>query len=70
VELVATNGSDPSTLAILALIYAGVQLVGMSLFGIDRWSDQADAFGVYFGLLRLRGAAAPARPRAGGRAPR
>ncbi len=72
VELVATNGSDPSTLAILALIYAGVQLVGMSLFGIDRWSDRADAFGVYFGLfaslapLRRRGRALEAvRPLSG-----
>ncbi len=60
-ELVATNGADPSTLAILALFYAGVQLVGMSLVGIDRWSDNADAFGVYFGLF---GSVAPLRWRA------
>jgi hypothetical protein len=59
-ELVATNGSDPSTLAILALLYAGVQLVGMSLVGIDRWTDNADALGVYFGLF---GAVAPLRRR-------
>jgi len=60
VELVATNGSDPSTLALLALLYAGAQLVGMSLFGIDRWTDNADAFGVLFALF---GSVAPLRRR-------
>jgi hypothetical protein len=51
VELVYTNRDDPSTLAILALAYAAVQLVGMSLYGIRAWTDHADAFAVYFGLF-------------------
>jgi hypothetical protein len=51
VELVYHNRDDPSTLAVLALAYAAIQLVGMSLFGIDTWSRRADAFGVYFGLF-------------------
>jgi hypothetical protein len=50
-ELVYSNRDDPSTLAVLALAYAAVQLVGMSLYGIDTWSDRGDAFGVYFGLF-------------------
>ena len=54
VELVYHNRDDPSTLAILALVYAAVQLVGMSLYGIETWSRRADAFGVYFGALRAR----------------
>jgi hypothetical protein len=51
VELVYTGRTDPSNLAMLALVYAAVQLVGMSLYGIERWSTYGDAFGAYFGLL-------------------
>jgi hypothetical protein len=50
-ELTYASRDDPSTLAILALLYAAVQLVGMSLFGVRAWSEKADAFGVYFGLF-------------------
>ncbi len=49
-ELVYVNRDVPSTLGILALAYAFVQLVGMSLFGEETWSERGDAFGVYFGL--------------------
>jgi hypothetical protein len=42
------DGRKPSLLVTLALIYAAVQLVGMALFGIERWLDRGDAFGVYF----------------------
>ncbi|MEA2289876.1 MAG: hypothetical protein QOD55_1873, partial [Solirubrobacteraceae bacterium] len=48
VELVYVNRDDPSTLAALALLYAAVQLIGMSLYGIETWTRNADAFGVYF----------------------
>jgi hypothetical protein len=51
VELVYVNKDDPSTLAILAMAYAAVQLVGMSLYGIRAWEHNADAFAVYFGLF-------------------
>jgi hypothetical protein len=44
---------DPNLLAFLSLGYAAVQLVGMSLYGIETWSDRADAFSVYFGLFAL-----------------
>ena len=36
VELVYVNKDDPSQLATMALLYAAVQLVGMSLYGIER----------------------------------
>ena len=51
VELAYAYRDDPSTLAVLALAYAAFQLLGMALYGIEIWSDRADTFGVYFGLL-------------------
>jgi hypothetical protein len=50
-ELVSTSRSDPSTLAVLALAYAAIQLVGMSLYGVREWERHGDAFSVYFGLF-------------------
>lgn len=50
-ELVSSSGGDPSVVAIFVLVYFAVQLIGMSLFGIDAWSRNGDAFGVYFGLF-------------------
>ena len=51
VELIYANRDDPSTLSIMALAYAAVQLIGMSLYGVQTWSTRGDAFGVYFGLF-------------------
>jgi hypothetical protein len=51
VELVYANKDDPSQLAIMALAYAAVQLIGMSLYGVDAWSRRGDAFGVYFSMF-------------------
>jgi hypothetical protein len=53
VELVYVNRDDPSTLSILALAYAATQLVGMSLYGIEPWTRNADAFAVYFRLFSM-----------------
>jgi hypothetical protein len=50
-ELVYVNKAVPSTLAWLATAYAVVQLVGMSLYGIEQWTERADGFGVYFGVI-------------------
>jgi hypothetical protein len=47
----AYEGETPQTLAILALVYAALQLVGMAVFGIESWSRRADAFGVYFSMF-------------------
>ena len=43
--------TSPRRWPILSLAYAIVQLVGMSLYGIEAWSTRGDAFSVYFGLL-------------------
>ena len=51
VELVYSADVTPRGLAVLAIVYAVFQLLGMAAFGIDRWSDRADPFGVYFGLF-------------------
>ena len=51
VELVYSGRGDPSNLAVLALVYAALQFVGMSLYGIETWNRYGDGFGVYFGLL-------------------
>jgi hypothetical protein len=46
VELAYVNRDDPSQLAVMALVYAAVQLIGMSFYGIERWEDRADGFQV------------------------
>ena len=46
VELSYVNRDDPSQLAIMALAYAAVQLVGMAFYGIEEWEDNADGFQV------------------------
>ena len=33
------------------LVYLVVMLVGMSLYGVEPWMRNADAFGVFFGLI-------------------
>jgi hypothetical protein len=50
-ELCWASSREPQPLAILMLLYAAVQLVGMSLYGVEPWTRRADAFGVWFGLL-------------------
>jgi hypothetical protein len=50
-ELVASNGSDPRVVAILAIVYTATMLVGMAVFGIEAWTRNADTFGVYFNLF-------------------
>jgi hypothetical protein len=50
-ELVYVNRDEPAILAALSLAYFLAMLAGMLLFGVDEWSEQGDAFGVYFSLL-------------------
>ena len=50
-ELAYANPQDPSTLAVLALVYAAAQLIGMSLYGVEPWTRNGDGFGVYFSLF-------------------
>jgi hypothetical protein len=71
-ELAYQSRSDPATLAWLALGYAVVQLIGMSLYGIETWSSRGDGFGALFGTyarlspLERRGRTLFARPPLGG----
>lgn len=51
VELCWGQGRDPQVLAALALVYFAAQLVGMGLYGVEAWTRNGDAFGVYFGLF-------------------
>jgi hypothetical protein len=50
-ELCWATAREPGPLAVLMLVYVVVMLVGMSLYGVEAWSRNADAFGVYFGMF-------------------
>jgi len=50
-ELAYRNGSDPSTLAIAALVYSAATLLGIACFGTEIWISRAEAFSVYFNLF-------------------
>jgi hypothetical protein len=50
-ELVYLDRDHPATLAALSLGYFGAMLLGMIVFGVEEWSSQADAYGVYFNLM-------------------
>lgn len=50
-EVISAGGDDPSTIAVAALVYSSFTFVGMSLYGVDAWSQRGEAFGVYFGLF-------------------
>jgi hypothetical protein len=51
IELAYSNGDDPSTLAIAALVYTVITLVAMACFGIETWSSRGESFSVYFNLF-------------------
>jgi hypothetical protein len=61
-ELCWATAREPAPLAVLMLAYAVAMLVGMSLYGVEAWTRNADSFGVYFGLFA---ALAPLARRAG-----
>jgi len=50
-ELAYRNGSDPSTLAIAALVYSAITLLAIACFGTEAWISRGEAFGVYFNLF-------------------
>jgi hypothetical protein len=51
VELNYVDKTVPEKLAVMMVVYAAIQLVGMAVYGIEAWSDRADGFGVYFNLF-------------------
>ena len=50
-ELSYTDGSDPDTLAIAALVYTAITLVAIACFGTEAWISRGEAFSVYFNLF-------------------
>ena len=50
-ELVYSNGADPSTLAVAALVYTTITLVAMACFGVETWISRGETFSVYFNLF-------------------
>ena len=50
-ELASPGGSDPENIAIATLIYSAATFLGMALYGVERWTSRAEAFGVYFNLI-------------------
>jgi hypothetical protein len=50
-ELCWATGRQPATLAIIMLLYLVVSLVGMSIYGVEAWTRNADGFGVLFSLF-------------------
>jgi hypothetical protein len=51
IELAYTNGDDPSTLAVAALIYTAITLLAIACFGTETWISRGEAFSVYFNLF-------------------
>jgi hypothetical protein len=50
-ELCWATAREPGPLAVLMLVYLVIMLVGMSLYGVEAWTRNADAFGVLFGFF-------------------
>jgi hypothetical protein len=50
-ELVASNGDRPQTLAIAVLVYSALTFVAMALYGVEAWIARGEAFSVYFNLF-------------------
>jgi hypothetical protein len=50
-ELVASDGDKPETIAIATLVYSALTFVAMALYGVETWSSRGEAFSVYFNLF-------------------
>jgi hypothetical protein len=50
-ELLASTGTSPRTIAAAALAYTSVTFLGMGFFGVEAWCARGEAFSVYFGLF-------------------
>jgi hypothetical protein len=46
-----TGGVAPRDVAVATIIYSGLTLFAMSVFGTERWLDRGEAFSVYFGMF-------------------
>jgi hypothetical protein len=52
-ELIYVERDRPSTLAALSLGYFTLSVLGMMLFGVEEWGEQADGFAAYFHLMSM-----------------
>jgi len=52
-ELIDPAPDDPARLALAVVIYAGITLAGMLLFGEPMWLARAECFSVFFGFVAL-----------------
>jgi hypothetical protein len=50
-ELVASDGDKPETIAIATLVYSALTFVAMALYGVETWTSRGEAFSVYFNLF-------------------
>ena len=50
-ELASSWRDEPAALAVLALAYAAVQMIGISIWGVETWTTRGDTFGVLFTLI-------------------
>jgi hypothetical protein len=50
-ELTTGMANRPLLVAVLAIVYSAVTLVGMFLFGRDEWLDHCEGFTVLFGIV-------------------
>jgi len=50
-ELCWGTAREPGPLAVIMLAYVVAMLVGMSLYGVEAWTRNADPLGVYFSLF-------------------
>src|SRR5262249_42943733 len=50
-ELCWARATLPGPLAVIALLYFIVMLIGQSLYGVDGWTKNADGFGVLWSLI-------------------
>jgi hypothetical protein len=50
-ELVASNGDKPESLAIATLVYSALTFIAMALYGVECWIERGEAFSVYFNLF-------------------
>ena len=50
-ELIHPAPMDPAALANASTVYLGVTLIGMLLFGPDKWLSHGDAFSIFFRII-------------------
>src|SRR5262245_24563023 len=50
-ELVIADGNKPENLAIATLVYSAITFIAMAPYGVEAWTNNGEAFSVYFNLF-------------------